>query len=114
MPSVEQLLQQNEEYGKIRAASETEKNRRGDFSLQVNVNGRPMTAGSVSYRLKRIDFDFGCNIFMLNQHETAEMEQTWRAQWLDLFNTAVIPFYWEGTEPARGQLRYDADVMDPC
>lgn len=110
MPSVEQFLQRNEEYGKTRAAAETEKNRRGDFSLQVKVNGQPVTAGSVSYRLKRIDFDFGCNIFMLNQHETSEMEQTWRAQWLDLFNTAVIPFYWEGTEPARGQLRYDADV----
>ena len=46
---------------------------------------------------------------MLNQYDDFTMQETYLSQWKELFNTAVIPLYWEGTEPQQGRLRYDVD-----
>lgn len=109
MAFIEQMLQTGREYYEARADRDIEQNRKGHFTITVTKEGRPVEA-LVRYTLKKHDFDFGCNIFMLNQYEDAQQEQTYREQWLNVFNTAVIPFYWEGTEPRQGYLRYTADV----
>lgn len=59
---------------------------------------------------KMHDFDFGCNTFMLGQYDDEEKNELYKEKWVRLFNTGVIPFYWEGTEPRQGYLRYDADT----
>lgn len=91
-----------------RADRDIEKYRKGDFRITVIKDGKPCNA-SVSYRLKRIDFDFGCNLFMLDQYENDDDQQRYLDLWKNLFNTAVVPLYWEGTEPQEGKLRYDRD-----
>lgn len=111
MSHIGQFLQDGREYYEARANADIERNRKGDFSVKVFRGGAPAEA-VVEYELAEIDFDFGCNIFMLDQYEDAAQEKAYRAQWLRLFNTAVIPFYWEGTEPQQGYLRYDGAAND--
>ena len=89
-----------------------EENRKGNFTLCITLDGKSLDNAEISYDLVRHDFDFGCNIFMLDQHDSADDENTYRELWQKLFNTAVVPLYWEGTEPQRGKLRYSSDVAN--
>ena len=103
--AIREFLAQNKGYHAF-----TEKgvaaNRMGKFKILFpDLEG---TEGlKVKYCLKRHDFDFGCNLFMLDQYETAEENDRYLTLWKKLFNTAVVPVYWEGTEPQQGLLRYD-------
>ncbi len=83
-----------------------EQNRKGHFQLRFEGENLPGQF-EVSYRLKRHDFDFGCNIFMLEQYDAKEENERYLKLWKNVFNTAVVPLYWEGTEPSQGLLRYE-------
>lgn len=39
---------------------------------------------------------------MLDQYDNPVQQETYYKQWLNLFNTAVIPLYREGTKPRAG------------
>ncbi len=108
MSFIEDLREQNLKYRTEYTNERIEKNRKGNFTISFDRNEAD-TPMEISYRLKRIDFDFGCNIFMFDQYDQAEKNQAYLDAWRKLFNTAVVPLYWEGTEPTQGQLRYDAD-----
>ncbi len=99
--------EQSRDYYLERADRDIEKNRKGDFTLKLEGEG--LDGAEASYCMKRLDFELGCNIFMLDQYEDAERQELYLNQWRRLFNTAVVPFYWEGTEPTQGQLRYAKD-----
>ncbi len=107
--TIKTLLDKSRDYYLERADRDVEKYRKGDFAIKLSSNGLPLEEAVVSYKLKKIDFEFGCNIFMLDQYDDAERQQTYLEQWKRLFNTAVIPLYWEGTEPKQGKLRYSKD-----
>ena len=83
-------------------------NRMGHFALELQGDNLPAQL-TATCSLKRHDFDFGCNIFMLDQYDTNEENQRYLDLWKPLFNTAVVPLYWEGTEPRQGLLRYQSD-----
>ncbi len=98
-------------YYEDRAKGEIEANRKSDFTLTLtDRSGKPIAGQSVRAAHKTHDFDFGCNFFMYNQYETDEENKRYEAAWKKLFNTAVVPFYWEGTEPTQGYLRYGLDA----
>lgn len=109
MSFILEALEDSKEYFESRYEGEIEKNRKADFTVKVFKDGKPVENAQVSYALKKHDFDFGCNIFMLDQYSDEEQQETYCRQWLNLFNTAVVPLYWEGTEPQQGYLRYAAD-----
>ena len=100
-------LQTSKDYYENRVDKDIERNRKGDFSVAIDSD--KLEGKKVSYKLKQIDFDFGCNIFMLGQYDDKVQEETYLAQWKNLFNTAVVPLYWEGTEPEQDMLRYDSN-----
>ena len=100
-------LQTSKDYYENRVDKDIERNRKGDFSVAIDSD--KLEGKKVSYKLKQIDFDFGCNIFMLGQYDDKVQEATYLAQWKNLFNTAVVPLYWEGTEPEQDMLRYDSN-----
>ncbi len=102
-------LERGKQYYEERADRDIEKNRKGDFKISVLSDGKPSDKVEISYKLKKIDFEFGCNIFMLDQYRDSARQEQYLAQWKNLFNTAVVPLYWEGTEPERGVLRYGKD-----
>ena len=112
MSYIKNALKESAAYFEDRYPTELEKNRKGDFAVSVQKNGKPLENCTVSYTLERHDFDFGCNLFMLEQYDEKAQQDTYYAQWLRLFNTAVVSLYWEGTEPERGYLRYTADTAN--
>lgn len=109
MSAMEKAMENGRVYYEERVDRDIEQNRKGNFFIHVTADGTALEHAEISYKLKRIDFDFGCNTFMLGQYEEKEQEETYRKLWKNLFNTAVIPLYWEGTEPQQGLLRYDSD-----
>ena len=100
-------LRAGEDYYKDRCDADIERFRKGLFELIVVENGKPVTGEvTVEAHMTDIDFNFGANIFMLNQYDTDAQNRLYEEKFTKLFNSAAIPLYWEGTEPAEGQLRY--------
>lgn len=94
-----------------RADADIKKNRTGDFTVTLtDKDGKPIVGRKIILKHKTHDFDFGCNFFMYGQYDTKEENERYEREWKKLFNTAVVPFYWEGTEPKQNYLRYTADT----
>lgn len=90
-----------------------EQHRKGDATIEVvDAAGRPLAGASVKVQQTGHDFLFGCNAFVLGQLDTPEMNRKYEAAFAALFNFATVPFYWEGTEPERGELRYEEGSRD--
>lgn len=87
-----------------------EQYRKGDATIEVvDVSGKPLAGAVVVAKQKAHDFLFGCNAFVLGQLETPEQNRKYEEGFVRLFNFATVPFYWEGTEPTRGELRYQEE-----
>ncbi|MEU7870528.1 endo-1,4-beta-xylanase [Dactylosporangium sp. NPDC049140] len=69
--------------------------RRGTTTLTVaGPDGTPLPHRDVVVAQRDHAFRFGCTGF--------DADRTFAAQWLGLFNTATLPFYWGQFEPVRG------------
>ena len=91
-----------------RISSGIENNRKGVGNLKlVDGKGNPVPAASVSLKQLKHEFHFGCNAFLLDQLPEAEKNAQYRELFSDLFNLAVVPFYWSDLEPEKGKLRFD-------
>lgn len=96
---------------RIRRGIET--NRKGDAVIEVvGRDGKPVPGARVSYSQTGHEFLFGCNAFVLGQLDTDAKNRTYEESFARLFNFATVPLYWEGTEPQRGQLRYEDPAPD--
>ncbi|MCC6355355.1 MAG: endo-1,4-beta-xylanase [Verrucomicrobiae bacterium] len=84
-----------------------ERHRKGELAVEVvDAGGKPVPGATVVATQKSHDFLFGCNAFVLGQLEGPGQNRKYEEAFLRLFNFATVPFYWEGTEPERGELRY--------
>lgn len=87
-----------------------EENRKGDATVTVvDANGNAVEGATVSVVQESHEFRFGANIFMLDELETEEKNETYKEIFKDTFNMATLPFYWNANEPVQGQTRYDKD-----
>ena len=108
---VYQYIKDGERIYSSRAERDIERNRKGDFDLIItDRNGKPVKNAKVIVNMSQIDFNFGANIFMLGEYDTDEENKRYEKEFCKIFNSASVPLYWEGTEPTRGYLRYDADT----
>ena len=90
-----------------------EKHRKGDATIEiVGQDGRPVAAARLEVRQQSHAFLFGCNAFVLGQFDTPAKNRKYEEAFLRLFNFATVPFYWEGTEPTQGELRYAEGSRD--
>ena len=91
-----------------------EKNRKRDAVLEVVDCRRPAAGRRRRSKSSRRghEFLFGCNAFVLGQLDTPEKNRKYEEAFVRLFNFATVPFYWEGTEPAQGELRYAEGSRD--
>jgi endo-1,4-beta-xylanase len=90
-----------------------EQNRKGDAVIAVvDSQGRPVADAQVEIEQTGHQFLFGCNAFVLGQLKTPEENRRYEEAFLRLFNFATVPLYWEGTEPVRGELRYQEGSRD--
>jgi len=88
-----------------------EQYRKGDATLEVvDAAGKPVPGVRVEVQQTGHEFLFGCNAFVLGQ--LGENNAKYEAAFVKLFNFATVPFYWEGTEPTQGELRYAEPARD--
>lgn len=109
---VRKFMNEGEAYYNTRVDKDIERNRKNNFEIVfIKKNGEPIKGDiRVDANMKKIDFNFGANIFMLGEYDTEEENKRYEQKFLNIFNSASIPLYWEGTEPKEGYLRYDANT----
>ena len=85
-----------------------ERNRKGDVLVQVlDSAGNPVANAQVSATQVSHAFLFGCNLFVLHQLDTPELNKMYEQRFTEIFNFASLPFYWKDLEPQPGALRLD-------
>ncbi len=105
-----ELFEEHKDVIDERISSGIEKYRKGDCSVKItDENGTPLSNAEVKIKQKTHEFKFGANIFMLDELETAEKNETYKKYFADVFNMATLPFYWDALEPERGKPRYAKD-----
>lgn len=88
-----------------------EKYRKGDASIEVvDAAGKPVTDAKIDLQQTNHEFLFGCNAFVLGQ--LGDKEKLYEEAFTKIFNFTTVPFYWEGTEPVRGEIRYSDPAPD--
>ena len=84
-----------------------EKHRKQEIVIKVvDAEGKPIPEVHLELAQKSHEFLFGCNAFVLGQLGSQERNERYEAAFAHLFNFATVPFYWAGTEPTQGELRY--------
>lgn len=88
----------------LRIRAGIEANRKGNFVI------RTQPGETVTVRLRRHHFRFGCNLFMLDEiPDDPRKNDVYKEKLAEFFNMATLPFYWDATEPEEGKTRYAAD-----
>ena len=88
--------------------SNIENNRKGYGTITVkDSEGNIIPDAKISLNQTKHEFKFGANLFMLDELETKEKNDTYKRLFAETFNMATLPFYWNATEPEKGHLRYD-------
>ena len=110
---IEKIIKKFDSYdyyvnGKI--ARDIEENRKGQFVLTFkNEKGEPLSDVHVKVKQKKHEFRFGCSAFYLDQYEDEERRTLYKDRFKQLFNYAVVPFYWDTLEPEQGKPRFESD-----
>lgn len=98
---------ENKEVIDKRIADGIEKNRKGNCCLKLTDKaGKPLANTSVKVVQKNHEFNFGANIFMLDEFENEDDNKEYRRFFKEYFNAATVPFYWDALEPVEGKPRY--------
>jgi len=84
-----------------------EQHRKGDAVIQVvDSAGKPIPDATLVIQQQSHEFLFGCNLFVLGQLATSELNARYEAGFTNLFNFATVPFYWGDLEPEQGKPRF--------
>ncbi len=98
------------DYFEKRVSHGIETYRKGDAHISVkDKNGNAVNGAHIKAVQKSHEFRFGANLFMLDELETPEKNEIYKKNFVDLFNMATLPFYWNTLEPERGKPRYAKD-----
>lgn len=98
------------EFMNVHVNSGIELNRKGFKRIEFkNKEGEPVKGLSFKAVQKNHYFNFGCNMFLLDEFDTEEKNKKYRELFPKIFNYAVVPFYWNAVEPEQGKKRFDAD-----
>ena len=103
-----ELFEEQKDFYEEKVESGIERYRKGDATIIVtDKNGKPVVNAKISAKQTSHEFKFGANLFMLDELETEEKNQTYKKYFADVFNMATLPFYWSTLEPERNKTRYD-------
>ena len=75
--------------------------------MLTDKSGAPIAGKKVKIKQTNHDFNFGANIFLLDEFGNDEYNAAYRELFKNHFNAATVPFYWNGIEPEQGKPRYD-------
>lgn len=105
-----ELFEKNREYMEERINSGIEQHRKGYAEISVkDAQGNPVSGVKLSIKQKSHEFKYGANLFMLDEFENTEKNELYKKYFVDAFNMATLPFYWNATEPEKGKTRYTVD-----
>ncbi len=104
------LFEEQKDFVNEKVSEGIEKYRKGDGRLKiVDQNGAPIVNAKIKLIQKSHEFRFGANLFMLDELETEEKNEKYKAYFSDVFNMATLPFYWDALELQRNNPRYAKD-----
>ena len=87
-----------------------EQNRKGFVKLTVkDKSGNVVPDAKIELKLKKHEFLYGANLFMLDELETPEKNELYKKYFSEGFNAATLPFYWDALEPIQGKPRFAKD-----
>lgn len=87
-----------------------EQNRKGFIKINVkDKDGNAVSGAKVELKLKKHEFLYGANLFMLDELETPEKNELYKKYFKEGFNAATLPFYWDALEPEQGKPRFAKD-----
>ena len=113
MTGREKVLKKFREYEKEteeRVRLGVEQNRKGFIKITVkDKDGNAVPNAKIEVKLKKHEFLYGANLFMLDELETAEKNALYKKYFREGFNAATLPFYWSDLEPEKGKPRYAKD-----
>ena len=105
-----EYFEANKEELRARINAGIEANRKGSATITVkDKDGNAIPGARIKAIQKNHEFRFGANIFMLDELESDEKNARYKEIFRDTFNMATLPFYWDATEPKKGEQRYDRD-----
>jgi endo-1,4-beta-xylanase len=85
-----------------------EQYRKGDAVIEIiDKKGNHISNALVEVHQQTHEFLFGCNLFILGQLKTPELNSRYEAAFSNLFNFATVPFYWGDLEPQQGHPRFE-------
>ena len=103
-------IEAQKEVTNSRCERSIEKYRKGNKKIVLkDKDGKTLANKKVTIHQKSHDFNFGANIFMLDEFSEEKDNIAYRETFKKYFNTATVPFYWEGIEPEEGKTRYGKD-----
>ena len=93
-----------------RIESGIEYGRKGVLSIGVfHADHSPVAGCKIKARQRKLDFNFGANIFMLEGLASEEQNRAYEERFAAVFDLATVPFYWSTLEPEPGKPRYTRD-----
>ena len=104
------LFAAQKDFMNAKVADGIERYRKGNATLTVtDEQGNAISGARIKLNQASHEFRFGANLFMLDELETPEKNETYKRCFSDVFNMATLPFYWDALEPERGKPRYAKD-----
>ena len=107
-----ELFDNQKDFVNEKVSDGIERYRKGDATVTVvDKKGKPIPNAKIKVTQKSHEFRFGANLFMLDELESPEKNETYKKRFADVFNMATLPFYWDTLEPQKGNPRYAKDSM---
>ena len=90
-----------------RIENNIEKYRKSNALIKIiDKDKKPLPNAKVTIQQLSHEFLFGCNLFALGQLKTPELNRKYETSFINLFNSATVPFYWGDLEPEEGKIRF--------
>lgn len=80
------------------------------IQLRNQTTGVPIQGWNISFTHIKHDFIFGCNIYAFDSFSEPGYNQLYRDYFENLFNLAVIGFYWSSYEPTQGIFPTESNI----
>lgn len=78
------------------------------IKLENATDGTPLHGWNISYNHIKHDFIFGCNIYGFDAFSNPEDNDLYKDRFKQLFEFAVLGFYWASYEPTEGNFPTEA------
>jgi GH35 family endo-1,4-beta-xylanase len=101
-------MREHYEAARPRIERDTRTHRMMDAHLRlVGPDGSPLAGAIAICTQERGPLRFGANAFAVGC--LGDRQAHWESLFADVFDEAVVPFYWDGVEPVRGRPRFTTD-----